>query len=693
MDTELEAMILPENFDPEASMPATRTEHGVFHVTREAAGLARRLVANGSSEDMKTAERVYEALLACQEVRPGHLHFGNFTWMAEDDEVEDLNAVEFVLTQLIGTLRSDAEKLRKHSEALFERLLQSVRDGLAEIARLDVHPGYTNICVLDIVNTCLGAELLGDEKLFLRGARKLGVWTGFTIRSGHVMEFNSPTYLPICIEALTELSRAVQNSEVRALASAAARRLVLSAGLRLHRASGRWAGPHGRGYASSTALEASHRETQIVRMITEGPHQYISEIAGTWNGAISISETASIDQGLQFTSYLSDSFSLGTALKPFMSQSNVMLAYIADPSEPGRTRNVVYSRYLTNDQWYGDFYHDTDRSNSRNLLDEGQFIGLQDRGVVLGAYAPGGLESVSAAAAYIIIADADAVDQILVNDEAVDSLPYPVDTTAVIGFQIADTCIALRCAELTALGADAGVCILRRGASLVVEFLQYRGQKKTFWETRAMAGFFKGKPAVAFALSFAERKACGTLNEHMARMASLYITSEAAPPGMYDGTSTRKWNLKVEDPDCPTPTIEMNVDLFAWKLLDARLNDHELGWPMIDLRSGPVSSVRCTESVDGSAELESLRAVWKQGSVWLMQSEDHSQWACGWINPHAIAGTLSVRAGDADFVVENTIAGFLRVRGSIVEVDEASIDAITVPDGYELGRTQNTKEE
>ncbi len=684
MDTEKEAMILPENFDPEVSMPATRTEHGVFHVTREAAGLARRLVANGNSEDMKTAERVYEALLACQESRPGHPHFGNFTWMAEDSEVEDLNAVEFVLSQLIGTLRSDAEKLREHSAALFERILQSVRDGLAEVARLDVHPGYTNICVLDIVNTCLGAELLGDEQLFRRGARKLGVWIGFTIRSGHVMEFNSPTYLPICIEALTELSRAVQNSEVQALASAAARRLIVSAGVRLHPASGRWAGPHGRGYASSTALEASHRETQIARMITEGPHQYISEITKTWNGAFSITETASIDQGLRFTSYLSDSFSVGTALRPFMSQSNVMLAYIADPAESGRTRNVVYSRYLTSDQWYGDFYHDTDRSNSRNLLDEGQFIGLQDDGIVLGAYAPGGLESVSAAAACIIIADADAVDRILVNDEPVTSLPLPVDMSAVIGIQIADTCIALRCAELTALGADAGVRILRRGASLVVEFLQYRGQKKAFWEARTMAGFFKGKPAVAFALSFAERKDCGTLNEHMARMASLHITSEAAPPCVYDGTSTRQWNLKIEDPDRPASSMEMNIDLFAWKLLDARLNDHQLGWPMIDLRSGPGSSLRCTESTDGSAELESLRAVWEQGAVWLMQSADHSQWVCGWINPHAVAGTLSVRAGEAVFVVENTIAGFLRVRGSTVEVDEASSGGITVPEGYEL---------
>ncbi len=81
---------LPGNFDPEVNMPMHKTELGVFHTSRSAAGLMARLVANGTPEDLAMAEKVFAALQSCQELRKESPHYGNFYWMREDTVVEDL---------------------------------------------------------------------------------------------------------------------------------------------------------------------------------------------------------------------------------------------------------------------------------------------------------------------------------------------------------------------------------------------------------------------------------------------------------------------------------------------------------------------------------------------------------------------------------------------------------------------------
>ncbi len=664
-----------------SDLPETRTEHGVFHVTRDAAAFAGRLVASGSPDDLPRAERVYDALLRCQERRPGHPHFGNFYWMVEDAEVEDLNAVEFVLSHLIGTLRAHGESIQSYSSDLFGRLVQAVQDGLDEIARLDVHPGYTNIALLDIANTCLGAELLGDPQRFERGARKLSLWLGFTMRSGHVPEYNSPTYIPVSVDALTRLAAGVKDPTVRALASAGARRLMLSAGLRYHAPGGRWAGPHGRAYASSVQLPVGHREAQIARSLADGQLRYLNDISASWQFPVHVGESASKDLGLQLSTTLSRSFTLGTASKPFMNQSNVCIAYIASSDGPGTTRNLLYSRYLTNDKWFGDFYHDTDRSTSRNLLDEGEFIGVQHGTTMLGAYAPGTLESVTAAAAEIIVAEADAVDRVMVDGAVVEDFPATVGPDSVVGLQIGNTCIAIRCLDLTPLGADSGVSVVRRGGALAVEFLQYRGERKSFWEYRSMGGFYRGKPSIAFAASFSELEDCGGLAEHVARLSHAPAESESAPAGVFPGFGVREWKLGLQDPYDSDSTIEMTIDLYAWKLLSARVNDVPFETPMLSVSCGPAREPVGAEAADGHVELGNLTATYTAGSVWIVRGRGSDSWACGWVNPEAAPGTLTVQAGEQAYRVEGTEAGFLYVHGSIVEAEIRNIDDLSAPEG------------
>ena len=174
-------LALPADYDPQTCLIAKVTENGTFHESRRGAHLAASLVANGTREDLSLAERVLEAVFRCQETRPGDPHYGNFRWMAEDEVVEDLNAVQFNLHALIPMMLRHGERL---PAALQERVTESIRLGLREIRRLDVLVAYSNITVLDIVNSCLGGELLGDQQTAGRGYRKLVEWMAFTDRNG-----------------------------------------------------------------------------------------------------------------------------------------------------------------------------------------------------------------------------------------------------------------------------------------------------------------------------------------------------------------------------------------------------------------------------------------------------------------------------------------------------------------------------
>ena len=207
--SEMARLPLPSNFNPETYMVANETEFGRFHESRRAARLAKDLLAGGHPDDVALAHDVLAAVLACQERDARDPHVGNFYWMREDDQVEDLNAVEFVLEALIPLVQQHGHLLDADVRAA---VLDAVRLGLDEVRRLDVLVAYTNITALDVLNTCLGGELLGDAGLAQRGYAKLAAWMAFTAAAGHPLEYNSPTYGAVTIRALKLLFYLVGDS-------------------------------------------------------------------------------------------------------------------------------------------------------------------------------------------------------------------------------------------------------------------------------------------------------------------------------------------------------------------------------------------------------------------------------------------------------------------------------------------------
>ena len=152
---------LRENFNPETNLLFKTTENGTFHESRAGARLAERLLENGHPDDIVQAEKTLDATLNCQETHPEDPHYGNFYWMAEDEVVGDLNAVEFCLESLIPMMIDHGNRL---SDEMQKRTLEAIRLGLDEIRRINVRVTYSNITALDILNTCLGGELLNEPE-------------------------------------------------------------------------------------------------------------------------------------------------------------------------------------------------------------------------------------------------------------------------------------------------------------------------------------------------------------------------------------------------------------------------------------------------------------------------------------------------------------------------------------------------
>ncbi|HEY4722406.1 MAG TPA: hypothetical protein VII92_11190, partial [Anaerolineae bacterium] len=411
---------LPENFNPQTFMLFNRTENGLFHESRKGAAFAAQLVANGAPQDLELAEKVLNVVLGCQERREGDPHYGNFMWMIEDDVVFDLNAVEFNLEHLIPMMIRHRERL---SPEMQTRVLEAIKLGLDEIRRLDVLVLYSNITMLDILNSCLGGELLADGASARRGYRKLVEWMAFTDANGIPYEYNSPTYGMVTLRALKRLTDLVQDQATRIRAGTMAARVGLSAALHIHAKTGRWAGPHSRAYHPSVVCELEAEAIQINQWIVDSTlPAWVADVLSQRPAAFEVVETAFAKRGHGLTTYHSPSFAFGVASQEFSGQSDVMMVHY---HRPGADRpGVMYTRYLLNDKWLGDFYHATDRTKSRNLIEEGQFYGVQQGSRAIGLYtlpaSPGNLTSAKAA---FIWTQRELVDEIWIGKRRIESLP------------------------------------------------------------------------------------------------------------------------------------------------------------------------------------------------------------------------------------------------------------------------------
>lgn len=566
---------LPENYNPATYMLSKTTEYGLFHETRQAARLAMNLVANGTPKDLALAEKVLNALLVCQERDPSDPHMGNFYWMREDSYVEDLNAVEFNLESLIPMMLHHGDRLPAE---LRQRVLASIRLGLDEIRCLDVLILYTNITTLDILNTCLGAELLADQPLLERGRGKLAAWIAYTNVHGHPLEYNSPTYTSVTLRALKQLVDTANDEEVRRLANEMMSKLALSVLLHIHRGTGRWAGPHGRAYQPSVVCETPPEIEMVRSWIANGtiPAE-LTKWLDERPDRFQVVETAERDRQLAITTYHTSSYALGTATRALNPQANLCMLHYRRPAadRPG----VLYTRYLLDDKWFGDAYHATDRTKTRNLPDEGDFYSVQDENRMIGIYGPQNFRQGRSAKAVLIWTQIEQIDQVWVDGQPVNQFPYGMTPGQLLIVASGEALIAVRPLTVTPLGRTTPIQLVERNGDLVLEMFNYRGPEKRFWEMGWPGAFYKGKPIVAFYLEVAERSEYADAASFAAAINAGSIEQQMNDPYTWAGVGERIYRAAYQRNG---QEIGIEIDLMAWQLKKRWTERGEMGWPTLE---------------------------------------------------------------------------------------------------------------
>lgn len=662
------ALPCPANFDTDVSMIGRQENTGRFHASRLSAEFAAQLVTNGTSEDLALAERVLAAVLACQERHPDDPHCGNFRWEREDEVIEDLNAVHFVLIHLCPMMLSYRDRI---SEATQTAVLEVIRLALTEIERIDVGLEYTNIALKDVTNTFLGAALLGDYQVQDRGRNKFQEWLRFTARSGGVYELNSPAYTPIALNVLHTLSTHTTDREVAVQARGAAMRLGLSYALRIHPETGRLAGPYSRAYLyqvlGQTGTEMDFLEKAVAKGILPG---WILDVPHALAHPAPIVEGRDVDRAHCYTTWMSDSYTLGTATQEMDSQANRFIAGQSNVftmhfcSKRHDSGGVIYSRYILDDKWVGDFRTATARPDRELLLDEGRFIGVQDLSRMIGVYAPRGLDAWqrhSSAKLALIVSEYADVQEILVDKQTVRSLPMDVPVGAILCLDLGRSLLAIRPFSCTDLGCDSPIRLVEREGNLVFEIYNYLGPAKTFWELANPGSFYQGQPRCAFYAEAVERSTVSSaeaFSEWLSSGSFIDQVEEISESNRMD--RKRAWTLAYSRDN---RELGLSVDLMAWRLLKRWKGTEDSPYRLLDC---PVAKQSQGEVI----EVAGAKLHAHPGSLWLYGDENQQTWVLGgWADGK---NDIILELPDRSLRIQNFRFGTLQVTGNEVSLDTNS---------------------
>jgi hypothetical protein len=427
-----------------------------------------------------------------------------------------------------------------------------------------------------------------------------------------------------------------QDDATRLRARTAAARLGLSIVLHIHAKTGRWAGPHSRAYHPSVVCETPPEVERVQGWIEDGTlPAWLADALTDRPITFTVQETAFIDSPYTITTHHSDSFALGVSATEYSGQSNVFLVHYDRPQAD--RAGVLYSRYLLNDKWLGDSYHATDRTKSRNLLEEGGFYGVQDGSRAIGLYAPkGDLGLCNSAKAALIWTGREQIDEIWIGSQPIETLPAPIPPGETVVIASGSTLMAIRPLTLTDLGREAPLQLVERAGDLVLELYNYRGPEKYFWEMRWPGAFYQGRPQCGFYAEIAERTAYPNAAAFGEAVTAGELIDQAEAPFVFANQGERLWQVTYSRDD---RTLGLEVDLMRWQLKRRWTQAGEAGWPMLE---SPVAR----ESRSGHVEVGEASLDCGQGAGWLWANPKKNRWVAGYHGQEPAPLTLHVPDGE-----------------------------------------------
>lgn len=672
---------VPLYYDPAIHLVANSIDNGIFHSAWMSADYAVALVESGAPQEIARAEAVIDAVLGCQDLDPRSPHYGNFRWEHEDLAVEDLNAVQFVLVRLIPLLLQHSDRL---SEGLVSRVREGIRLGLDEIRRIDVSPVYSNIVAQDIANSILGGQLLRLPEYSQRGTAKLRTWLKVIDQSGIPHEYNSPTYSFVCIEALHKIVALSEGAEAVALAQLIITRIGLSVALRIHPASGRLAPPHCRAYYPALVCQSPAEANALTQAIAQGKlPNWLTTVLNQRPAPLMVTETSDAGAGTVISSTLDTEFSIGVATGELATQSN---RFISNQSnvfsihyrrENEAAPGVVFSRYLINDKWLGDYRSTPSRTSDHIFRDEGSFRGLLSGARAIGLYTSPEVDAwsrVFSAKAALIWNNAEDVDEIWVNGSRIQELPADVKDDSVIVIGSGSVYTVVRPLERTRLGAEAPVRIVEHRGSLVIEIYNYLGPAKTFWELGNPGAFFQGVVHNGFYAEVAAKSQYASGRAVYDAHVGGALREELDGARTFDGENLRKWSVSYSRDE---RSLGIEIDLMRWRILSRMANGEALGFPML---SSPIAR----QDRSGEIELGKARLRCGQSPAWLLAIPEAELWVGAYHGPEAAEFALELPDGQVR--IEELVAGTV-----VWDKGQVTIDAIGLRGAPEITGASEVK--
>ena len=669
--------------------------------------LAQALLEQGDAASVLEASAILSAALEAQETAPNHPHRGNFLWLADDEEVADLNAVQVVLRGLLPLLSLHGQKLPPE---LYARCREAVRLALEEEERMDVAPTYSGVHVVSLFCTLLGGQWLGDAHFQALGRERWARWVRFTVGSGTTHEYNSPNYGVWALGALALIHRFVRDPEIRLQARLLHERLWLSLVLRLHRPTQQLAGPHSRCYWGTMLTgqmplkEVLWRETGWTWPLAPGPYgghdaselpsaldlalaeYWLPSSAATWlmhqNEALpyEVRETANTTEGADLTTYLAPSYALGTASRTYSigtdcfyieHEANHLMLHYARPWQPGGW-GMLYSRFVVNDQHWGTLGAAPDRPKTGNFYDQGHFAGAQRRNKAIGLYAlmPEPAE-VFSLKTVIALQSGDAVDGVWLNDGAVDlgALPRAVSPGDWVIVADGDVYIGLYPLEPSCLGREAPI-LLENGplGELWLTIYNYRGKAKRFWDYASLRGaFWRGNLRAGFIVEVAERgeypSASGFL-DHL-RQATVQDTVDEA-------------HIRTVTYASGADELTLRYDLWNTRPRERRLNGRTYRTPNL-------ASPLAAQGDTGELRVGQAVLVTDPQQMWLIAQElDPKERAWVAVNPQANPTPLRLETPHGVITAEAWGMGRLEWRAPAEGPDTLIVDVLEEPVGLRV---------